>query len=191
MGLLKLLRGAAAPPKGQQNGHSAGDAGVLDRAAFQREMQRWRALVDRSGGRFVLVVFETSPAATPTGNGRNNGHASKNGFSAHAMLCNIVRARARLSDIVGIYDETGDRVAVILPETTSTGAAIFVQSVDELLRAKLNGSHRRDTPLLCEISYYPDNANAAEGASEGNTARGSEAAVRGRDNALACGEPGR
>jgi GGDEF domain-containing protein len=183
MKLLRLLRRTAGSSKGQNNGTWASEDGVLDHAAFQREMQRWRALVDRAGGRFVLVVFEASH--TDAGNG--NGHG--NGTHARSVLSSVVRERARLSDVVGAYDESGRRIAVILPETTSTGAAKFVQSVDELVRARLNGSYRREAPLSCEISHYPDHGRSNNGHSGVSIADGNEAVVAERATEFACGEP--
>jgi hypothetical protein len=167
MNFFKLIR-ALGSPHAEANGHSVDDPCVLDHGSFGRELQRRRALVDRAGGRFVLVVFDA-----PINSSRNG-----NGNAGRMRLCEVIKERARMSDIIGSYDASGNRIAVILPETTATGATTFVKSVDDMVRDRLNGSLRKDVPLACEISHYPDN---------GITADGQELAVQLRRE-LACGD---
>lgn len=145
MRLLKRIRGAINPGRAHGNGHPGVDPCILDWPSFRRELHRHRALVDRAGGRYVLVVF-TAPSCD-----------THNGAASSAMLSDVIRERARLTDVVGTFDEAGDRIGVVLPETTATGAAMFIRSVDELLRSRLNGQWRADAPLTCEVTHYPDN----------------------------------
>lgn len=143
MKVLKLIRHALGTARSRQNGHATSKSDVLDQALFRRELLRHRALVDRAGGRFVLTIFDVPV----------HGAGASSGV---ALLSEVIRERARLSDVVGIYDASGLRVAALLPETTASGAATFVRSVDDLLRSRLNGHWRADAPLRCEISQYPD-----------------------------------
>ena len=47
---------------------------------------------------------------------------------------------------------------------------IFVRSVEERLRSRLNGEWRADKPLVCEISHYPDNGVCSEAREAGPSA---------------------
>jgi hypothetical protein len=166
MKLFKLIRNAMSPERSPANGVPGVEPAVLEWPSFRRELHRHRALVDRAGGRYVLVVF-TAPSS-----------GTKNGIAGAALLSEVIRERARLTDIVGMFDESGERIGVVLPETSGTGAAMFIRSVDELLRTRLNGRMRTDTPLSCEVSHYPDN---------GKTDQPVEAAIEPRRE-VACGE---
>jgi hypothetical protein len=94
------------------------------------------------------------------------------------MLSDVIRERARLTDVVGLFEESGSRIGVVLPETTATGAAMFIRSVDELLRSRLNGQWQQDVPLTCEVTHYPDN---------GRTEQPAEAPIEPRRE-VACGD---
>lgn len=118
--------------------------GLLDYVAFSRELLRQRALADRSGGGFVLLVFETG------------GQSGGAGAAVPAVVMgNVLMARLRLSDIAGIYDESGTRLGVILSDTNDAGATRFISSVEELLRMRTNGKWREDARSVCAISRYP------------------------------------
>ena len=132
---------------GKRNGALPPDveAAVLGRFAFERELQRQRALCDRRGGGFLLMVM----GVTSTG-------AANPGLLMLDRLAAVVSKRVRLSDIAGVYGERGDRIGVILSETDRAGAEAFLQSIENLMRASLNGSWTPDFRLHCELFPYPE-----------------------------------
>ncbi len=138
-GSIKSVFGRAQAPV---NGHLGSANGVLDFASFQRELHRRRALVDRAGGGFVLLVFE--PRETPRGTEP----------VTLAELRDVVSSRARVSDVPGHHDEAHATIGVILPETDTSGARRFVESVEELLRN--TGGVSGDRLIKCSVSRYPD-----------------------------------
>ena len=127
----------------RQNGSShLSEMGLLPYGMFQRELQRQRAMSDRSGGNFVLVVF-SDPAGAGT-----------EGKSGPAKLAAVIASRIRLSDVAGEYDNHS-RIGVILPDTDAKGAELFIEAVETLLRREMNGRWRPDSKWHCEVSSYP------------------------------------
>ena len=120
-------------------------AGLLGREAFARDMQRHRALCNRAGGQFVLMVFQISSGAAP--------YAREAAFK---KLASVISRRVRESDVAGRYDEDSTRIGVILPNTDVAGAGRFLAAVEELMRRSLNGSWTPEFKLSCEIIAYPE-----------------------------------
>src|SRR5690349_15550991 len=100
--LAKILNGE----RGSRNGADLGEMGLLPYGAFHRELKRQRAMRDRSGGSFALVVF-IDPGA-----GKDHG--------SHSKLAALIASRIRLSDVAGEY-ENGSKLGVILPDTDAKG----------------------------------------------------------------------
>jgi hypothetical protein len=131
----KILNGE----RGSRNA-DLGEMGFLPYGAFHRELKRQRAMRDRSGGNFTLVVFRDP------GNGKDG--------SGHSKLAALIASRIRLSDIAGEY-ENGSKLGVILPDTDVKGAELFVAAMEDLLRREMNGRWRPESKLHCEVSVYP------------------------------------
>ena len=140
---MKWLNGiwAAFGAGGATAGNPVDSCELLDNGAFRRELHRRRALVDRAGGTFVLLVFQ--PVDSPAG-----------AVVSTAVLGTLVSKRARVSDVTGYYDESGTRVGVILPETDGDGSRRFIDAVEELLGEKY--AHRGDRLIKCSVSHYPE-----------------------------------
>lgn len=95
-------------------------------------IQRESARADRSGGEFALVLFRVR--------GRDRMSLST------MKLAKTLMGRIRATDDIGWYDE--QHLAVLLPDTASTGAWRFADSVVALAAAR--------TPRpLCSVYSYP------------------------------------
>lgn len=136
LGKIQSVFGLADSPG---NGRATDGADLQDFDSFRRELHRRRALIDRAGGTFVLLVFEIRDA-------RNGSRAA-----TLANLGTIVSGRARVSDVFGYYDEARTSIGVVLPETDHAGARRFIESVESLF-----GDQRADGMLHCSLSQYPD-----------------------------------
>jgi hypothetical protein len=82
---------------------------------MQRVLQREHARADRHGKPFSLVVLHIDRLAS---------------HRAVRRLCQAIRQRARLTDEIGWLDN--DRLAILLPETSDTGAQQLVAHLKKL-----------------------------------------------------------
>ncbi len=119
--------------------------GFLDREAFARDLQRHRALCNRAGGQFILMVFDVSSAGTAQAHRK-----------ALDKLAGVIVRRVRVSDVAGVYGVESRRLGVILPDMDLEGAARFLKAVEELMRGSMNGSWTPEFRLLCEMFSYPE-----------------------------------
>jgi hypothetical protein len=120
-------------------------AGLLDREAFARDLQRHRALCDRAGGQFILMIFEIS-----------SGGSARSQRATLEKLAGVISRRVRVSDVAGDFYEDSRRIGVILPHTDSAGADRFLKAVDDLMRRSMNGSWTSEFRLVCETFTYPE-----------------------------------
>jgi len=142
---LKWMLGASRAANGKQTPATSGVHGVLDREAFARELQRHRALCNRAGGQFILMVFDVS-----------TGDRGDKRRAAFRKLSGVLSQRVRVSDLVGRFDTDTGRIGVILPQTDGPGAERFLKAVEELMRRSMNGSWTPEFRLKCEMFAYPE-----------------------------------
>ncbi len=144
---MKWLKRLTGKRNGAQSGALSADvdAAVLNRAAFERELKRQRALCDRRGGGFILMVISIASTG-----------ALKPGHRTLEKLAAVVSKRVRLSDVAGVSGENSDRIGVILAEADHAGAEEFLRSIEGLMRGSLNGSWTPDFRLRCELFPYPE-----------------------------------
>lgn len=157
---LKWMVGASRNTNGKSNPVSA-VPGVLDRESFERELQRHRAMCNRAGGQFMLMVFDVS-----------TGDKTDKRRAAFKKLSGVLAERVRMSDLVGRFDTETGRIGVILPQTDGAGAERFLKSVEELMRRSMNGSWTPEFRLKCEMFAYPEVRAAVMVATEENKTAG-------------------
>ncbi len=142
---LNWMLGASRATNGKQSPASSGMPGVLDRESFERELLRHRAMCNRAGGQFMLMVFDVV-----------TGDRADKRRAAFKKLSGVLSERVRVSDLVGRFDTDTGRIGVILPQTDSTGAERFLKAVEELMRRSMNGSWTPEFRLKCEMFAYPE-----------------------------------
>jgi hypothetical protein len=142
---LKWMMGASRATNGKHHSGSSNVPGVLDRESFERELQRHRAMCNRAGGQFILMVFDVV-----------TGDSGEKRRGAFRKLSGVLAQRIRMSDLVGRFDTETGRIGVILPQTDAPGAERFLKSVEELMRRSLNGSWTPEFRLKCEMFAYPE-----------------------------------
>ncbi len=142
---LNWMLGASRATNGKQVSGLGGAHGLMNREAFERELQRHRALCNRAGGQFILMVFDV--VTGPRADARR---------AALKKLCAVLSNRVRVSDLVGQFDAETDRIGVILPQTDGAGAERFLKAVEDLMRRSMNGSWTPDFRLKCEMFAYPE-----------------------------------
>ena len=127
-------------------GGSGSDAieGILPSQQFHRVLNRERALSDRHGLKFCLVVFQGS-----------NGH----GKEELASIAGLLGKRLRATDIAGWIDP--DHVGAILPHTPLPGASRVAEKICEL--ASSNGAKPQ-----FEVIPYPSDQSGHEGGTLGD-----------------------
>lgn len=161
---LNWMLGASRATAGKQNAGLGGTPGLMNREAFERELQRHRALCNRAGGQFILMVFDVT-----TGSRADGRRASLKKLSA------VLSNRVRVSDLVGQFDAETDRIGVILPQTDAAGAERFLKAVEDLMRRSMNGSWTPEFKLKCDMFAYPEVRAAVVVATDESAAK--EAAV--------------
>ncbi len=167
---LKWMMGASKAANGKSNPASNGVPGVLDRESFERELQRHRAMCNRAGGQFMLMVFDVH-----TGDARGDKRRA-----AFKKLSGVLAERVRMSDLVGRFDTETGRIGVILPQTDGAGAERFLKSVEELMRRSMNGTWTPEFRLKCEMFAYPEVRAAVMVATDGTKAAGEAVAAKTR-----------
>jgi lipopolysaccharide/colanic/teichoic acid biosynthesis glycosyltransferase len=100
--------------------------------AFRAMVQKERARADRSNGTFCLVAFDVGSA-----------HSRD---SLVSVLLVALRQRKRLTDEVGWSDDR--HLAVILPDTTATGAECFAAAVSRAIA-------KTCAPPPYDVAEYP------------------------------------
>jgi hypothetical protein len=129
--------------------HPGSVAGLLDHVAFDRELRRQRALADRTGGEFVLLIFDSS--------------ADRAGQSLSPVaLGRLIMERVRLSDVAGVHGSNGTKLGVILADADETGARQFVSSLQEILLSRAVAGRRLDEGFSCTVSQYPSARKVAD-----------------------------
>jgi hypothetical protein len=142
---LNWMLGASRAANGKHQSGLSGAPGVLDREAFERELQRHRGLCNRAGGQFILMVFDV-----------HAGERASSRRAALTKLSGVLTRRVRVSDLVGQYDHETGQIGVILPQTDGAGAERFLNAVEDLMRRSLNGSWTPEFKLKCEMFAYPE-----------------------------------
>jgi PleD family two-component response regulator len=142
---LKWMMGTSRAANGKHTPESDGVPGVLDRESFERELQRHRAMCNRAGGQFILMVFDVA-----------TGDRDDKRRAAFKKLSGVLALRVRMSDLVGRFDTETGRIGVILPQTDGAGAERFLKAVEELMRRSMNGTWTPEFRLKCEMFGYPE-----------------------------------
>lgn len=165
---LKWMMGASRAANGKQSPGLSGVPGVVDRESFERELQRHRAMCNRAGGQFILMVFDVA-----------TGDRADKRRAAFKKLSGVLSQRVRVSDLVGWFDPETGRIGVILPQTDNTGAERFLKAVEELMRRSMNGSWTAEFRLKCEMFAYPE-VRAAVRVTTGEKAAGAPVVAKTR-----------
>ncbi len=105
---------------------------VLERAEFQRLLQRERLRADRNGETFSLIIMAP----------RNRLHSEE----LFPKLIRVLHSRLRATDDVGQIE--ADRIGVLLPDTPSAGAWTVVDHIVHLLPKDVLSP-------ICEVYTYP------------------------------------
>jgi hypothetical protein len=140
----------------------AAPAAMLPHYALSRELQRQRALADRTGSSFVFLQLHIV----------HKDHKRQDGTDLLGLLAHVVSERSRLSDVFGWHGTNNVKVGLILPDTTRHGAMCVVRNVESLFQKEAMGrglmSHELPE-LVCDLFVYPLNLrhSAAHAVEEG------------------------
>jgi len=140
-----------------------GLTGLYNRAFFDVSLRRELKRARRYGLAFSLVMLDLDDFKTV-----NDLHGHVVGDEALARLSHVIRASVREIDVACRYG--GEEFALILPETSRTGAYIVSERIrvdaKEMFERKLLGSDpsaRISMSVSGGIAIYPTDSNSAEG----------------------------
>lgn len=137
-----------------------GLTGLYNRQFFDASLRRELKRARRYGLAFSLVMLDVDDFKIV-----NDVHGHVVGDEALNLTSNVIRASVREIDVACRYG--GEEFALILPETSRTGAYIVSErirlDVKEMFDHQLIGTTHIDLSISGGISIYPTDSNSAEG----------------------------
>ena len=137
-----------------------GLTGLYNRVFFDASLRRELKRSRRYGLAFSLVMIDIDDFKAV-----NDVHGHIAGDEALLLTSNVVRANTREIDVACRYG--GEEFALILPETSRTGAFIVAERIrldvkDTFARHQIGNTHV-NVSISGGIALYPHDANSAEG----------------------------
>lgn len=137
-----------------------GLTGLYNRQFFDASLRRELKRARRYGLSFSLVMLDVDDFKTV-----NDIHGHVVGDEALNLTSNVIRASVREIDVACRYG--GEEFALILPETSRTGAYIVSErirlDVKEMFSHELVSTTQIDLSVSGGIAIYPTDSNSAEG----------------------------
>ena len=137
-----------------------GLTGLYNRQFFDDSLRRELKRARRYGLSFSLVMLDVDDFKAV-----NDIHGHVAGDEALTLTSSVIRASVREIDVACRYG--GEEFALILPETSRTGAFIVSErirlDVKEMFSHQLVGKSHIDVSLSGGIAIYPTDSNSAEG----------------------------
>jgi diguanylate cyclase (GGDEF)-like protein len=137
-----------------------GLTGLYNRQFFDASLRRELKRARRYGLSFSLVMLDVDDFKTI-----NDIHGHVVGDETLNLTSNVIRASVREIDVACRYG--GEEFALILPETSRTGAYIVSERIrldlKEMFSHQLVGTTHIDVSISGGIAIYPIDSNSAEG----------------------------
>ncbi len=137
-----------------------GLTGLYNRQFFDASLRRELKRARRYGLSFSLVMLDVDDFKIV-----NDEHGHVVGDEALTLTSNVIRASVREIDVACRYG--GEEFALILPETSRTGAYIVSErirlDVKDVFRHELVSTAHIDLSVSGGIAIYPTDSNSAEG----------------------------
>ena len=137
-----------------------GLTGLYNRQFFDDSLRRELKRARRYGLSFSLVMLDVDDFKAV-----NDIHGHVAGDEALTLTSSVIRASVREIDVACRYG--GEEFALILPETSRTGAFIVSErirlDVKEMFSHRIVGKSHIDVSISGGIGIYPTDSNSAEG----------------------------
>lgn len=144
----------------EQSAITDGLTGLYNRQFFDASLRRELKRARRYGLSFSLVMLDVDDFKAV-----NDIHGHVVGDEALNLTSNVIRASVREIDVACRYG--GEEFALILPETSRTGAYIVSErirlDVKEMFNHQLVATSHIDVSVSGGIAIYPTDSNSAEG----------------------------
>jgi diguanylate cyclase (GGDEF)-like protein len=144
----------------EKNAITDGLTGLYNRQFFDASLRRELKRARRYGLSFSLVMLDVDDFKIV-----NDIHGHVVGDEALNLTSNVIRASVREIDVACRYG--GEEFALILPETSRTGAFIVSErirlDVKEIFSHELVSAAQIDLSVSGGIAIYPTDSNSAEG----------------------------